>query len=148
MVHLAEILYGIRRVLGFDVKFDRIHRGNTNFPTGLCCRRSRSVTIHVKVAIDRANRKPYQLGRQAIKIVPFNVIVRSKAVILGRQSLYAVPALSTAQVGILVLPPWYRFLIIAFWSTSVPTEMYFHPLRYKKVRGSPMYILLLGFPMF
>ena len=83
---MAETLYGMRGALSFKVKFDRIHGGNTNFPTGLCCRRSRSVTVHVKVAVDRANRKPYQLGRQAITIVPFNVIALSKAEILGQKS--------------------------------------------------------------
>ena len=34
-------------------------------------------------------------------------ITRSKTVILGRQQFYAVPARSTAQVAILVLPPCY-----------------------------------------
>ena len=44
-----------------------------------------SITIHAKVAVDRANRDPYQIGRHAISVVPFPVIARSKAVILGRQ---------------------------------------------------------------
>ena len=89
----------------------RIHGGITNFPTGLCCQWSQSITIHVKVAVDRANRKAYQLDRQAITIAPFNIIARSKAVILGQHLLYTVLALSTARVGILVLP-----CVVRSWS--------------------------------
>ena len=55
-------------------------------------------------AVDRANREPYQLGRQAVTIFSFTVMSRLKNIILGRQPLYTVPAPSTAQVGILVPP--------------------------------------------
>ena len=34
--------------------------------------------------VDRANREPYQLGRQAITILPFTVVARLKDIILGR----------------------------------------------------------------
>ena len=63
------------------------------------------INYHANMAVDRVNRKPYQLVRQSIQIVPFAVIVWSKAVILGRQPVYTVPAPSTAQIGVLVLPP-------------------------------------------
>ena len=62
----------------------------------LCCRRSRSITIHKKVYVDRANRKPCQLGRQAITIVPFTDMAGSKVVILRRHPIYAVPGPPTA----------------------------------------------------
>ena len=64
-----------------------------------------SIIIHAKVVVDRVNRKPYQLGRQAITTALIIVIPRSKAAVLDRQPLYAVPTPSAAQIGILELPP-------------------------------------------
>ena len=58
------------------VKYTRMI-GTTDFvspPCYLCCQQSLSITIHAKVAVDRANRQPYQLGRQPITIVPFTGI--------------------------------------------------------------------------
>ena len=81
-----------------EYRFISTTRGLYQFPY-LCCRRSRSITIHAKIAVDRAYREPHQLGRQAITIVSFTVIARSKTVILGRQPIYTVPAPSTAQEG-------------------------------------------------
>lgn len=63
------------------------------------------ISYHAKVAVDQVNLEPYQRRWQSITIVPFTVIARSKAVILGRQPLYTVLATSTAQEGISVLPP-------------------------------------------
>ena len=47
---------------------------------------------------------------------------RSKAVFLGRQPFNAVPTPSTAQVGILVLPPWILYstvLLLSLFSFTV-----------------------------
>ena len=48
--------------------------------------------MHAKLAVNQAYQKPYQLGQQAITIVTFAVMAWLKAVILGQQPLYAVPA--------------------------------------------------------
>ena len=79
---------------------------------------SRDNTIFSTCAVDGADQLPYTQNLlsteldesrissvdRAITVVPFTVMVGSKAVILDRQSLYAVPTPSTAQIGILVLP--------------------------------------------
>ena len=77
--------------------------GNTNFPTCAVDGADQLPRMEENV-VDRANREAYELGRQAITIVPFTVMARLKAMILGRQPLYTVPAPSTAQVGISVPP--------------------------------------------
>ena len=64
------------------------------------------------MAVDGANRERYQLGHKVITVVPFTVVAQSKAIILGRQPLYTVPAPSTEQVGIFVLPPMYPLKLI------------------------------------
>ena len=70
-----------------------------------CCRRSRSIAIHAKIIVDRAYRQSYQIGRQAIAIVQFTGMAWLKAVILGRQPLYAVPAPSVARGGDIGITP-------------------------------------------
>ena len=83
-----------------------ISGGNTNFLT--CAVDVDGVDQIPRLeekAVDRANREPYQLVRQAKTILPFTVMARLKDIILGRQQLYTAPASSTAQVGILVPPP-------------------------------------------
>ena len=77
--------------------------GNTTFPTCAVDRANQLPRMEEKV-VDRANREAYQLGRQAIAIVPFTVMAWLKAIILGRQPLHTVPAPSIAKVGILVPP--------------------------------------------
>ena len=88
--------------------------GNSNFPT--CA-----------VNVDGADQLPHREKRLstelienrivAITKVPFTVMAQLKAIILGRQPLYTVPAPSTAQVGILVPTPamdrlldWFLYL--------------------------------------
>ena len=64
------------------------------------------------MAMDQTNQKPYQLGRQALTIVPFAIIALLKAVIYGGQSIYTELAPSTSQVGLLELPLWYLILTL------------------------------------
>ena len=59
-------------------------------------------------AVDRANREPYQLVRQAKTKLPFTVMARLKDIILDLQPLYTASAPSTAQAGIMVPPPMNR----------------------------------------
>ena len=51
------------------------------FPN-MCCRRSWSIIRHAKMAVERAYREPYQIGRQTIRKVPVTVIAQSKVISL------------------------------------------------------------------
>ena len=104
-----SMTYGSPSVLYESIVICALCRLNTTgvIPNSQPVLSTEPINYHTcKIVIDRAYRQSYQLGRQATTIVQFTVIARSKSVILGRLPLYAVPAPSTAQVGILVLAPW------------------------------------------
>ena len=75
------------------------------------------------MAVDRVNWQIYQCRRKAKTIVPFTVIARSKAIILGRQPLYTVPAPSTAQADEMVLPTWINIYLQWVFNAVYPGKL-------------------------
>ena len=88
----------------------------------LWCRQSRSITLYHTCKY--GCRPSYSKAVSARSTCNTNsticrVIAWSKDVILGRQPVYTVPAPSIAQVGILVLPPWYLILTLLSYESFV-----------------------------